>query len=77
MLNIINAQLAADEEEQKRPGNNSDLSGLKVQTFGELHRASQAKKNILSTPSIESILESVKFETTELPEDLQEALLLC
>jgi len=67
-----------DEDEnshgQRRP---SELSGLKVQTFGELHRASQAKKNILSSPSIQAVLESVKFEILELPEDLQQSLLLC
>ena len=60
--------------EQRRP---SDLAGLKVRTFGELHRTSQAKKNILSTPSVEAVLESVRFEIVELPEDLQEALLRC
>ena len=48
-----------------------------MRTFGELHRTSQAKKNILSTPSVQSILESVRFEIVELPEDLQEAFLLC
>ena len=74
MVNILNAQLPEEEDQQARP---SDLTGLKVQTFGELHRASQAKKNILSTPSFESAFESVRFEMHQVPEDLQEALMLC
>jgi len=51
--------------------------GLQVTTFGELHRTSEAKKNILSTPTLAQVLDSVKFETQELPDDLQEALLAC
>ena len=75
-VDLINQQMQEDAQEgQQRAA--SELSGLKVRTFGELHRASQAKKNILSTPSVHAVLESVKFEIVQLPEDLQEAFLIC
>jgi len=32
-------------------------SGLKVTTFGDLHRETEAKKNILSMPNLSSVLD--------------------
>lgn len=52
-------------------------SGLQMTTYAAIHRESEAKKNILQTPDIGSVLDQVKFEINELPEDLAEALAKC
>ena len=52
-------------------------SGLKVQTFGDLHRQSEAKKNILRMPSLNTIYDQVAFELQELPLGFEEALAVC
>ena len=66
-----------DEEEQDVQRSGSDVSGLKVTTFGALHRESNAKKFVIKLPKLNQVLETVKFELQQLPEDLQEALNQC
>ena len=53
------------------------MEGLKVTTFGALHRESEAKKFVIKLPKLNTVYEQVKFELQELPDDLQEALQKC
>ena len=55
----------------------SQTRGLKQTTFGALHRESEAKKFIIKLPSINTVLDCVKFELQQLPVGLEEALLKC
>ena len=65
------------EERKTKEIDRGIKSGLKVMNFGDLHRESEAKKNILSMPSLESVLNQVNFELPSLPDGLEEAMLTC
>ena len=67
-LDFINQMGEDQEQEQLRSA--SEVSGLKVTTFGALHRESEAKKFVSKLPKLNTVLEQVKFELQELPDDL-------
>ena len=59
------------------PRTGSDVQGLKVTTFGALHRESEAKKFVIKLPNLNQVLDTVNFEIQTLPDDFQEALKKC
>lgn len=75
-LDFIN-QIEDSQEEEAVQRTGSDVQGLKVTTFGALHRESEAKKFVIKLPNLNQVLDTVNFEIQTLPDDLQEALQKC
>ena len=66
-----------EDEETDTSSQQTAETGLKATTFGALHRQSEAKKNIMNLPTIEQVLDQVRFEMHELPQTFEEALAQC
>ena len=75
-LDFIN-QIEDSHEEDANQRSGSDVQGLKVTTFGALHRESEAKKFVIKLPNLNQVLDTVNFEIQSLPDDFQEALQKC
>ena len=76
-LNEMDREMEEVVEPPERTASQVAREGLKVTTFGEMFRESEAKKNVLALPSPASVLEQVKFELQELPEGFGDALAQC
>lgn len=60
-LDFLN-EMGNDVDEDLSGRTASEVQGLKVTTFGALHRESEAKKFIIKLPNLNTVFEQVKFE---------------